>query len=121
MTLQPFPSTPQPSFPVKKNSKPNTKIVRFADGYEHRIHLGVAAHQNPKTFSFTWKNITETESDSIENFLDDRAEDNKAFTYQPHNEPSSMTFVCEQWSKDMSVPNRATIQATFRQVFEPTT
>ena len=32
-----------------------------------------------------------------------------------------MTFVCEQWSKDMSFPNRATIQATFRQVFEPTT
>jgi len=121
MTLQAFPSTPQPSFPVRKSSNPKTKTIRFADGYEHRIHFGVAAHQNPKTFSFTWKNITETESDSIESFLDDRAEDNKAFTYQPPNEPSSMVFVCEEWTKNMQFPNLATIQATFRQVFEPTT
>ena len=121
MSVPAFPTSPQPSYPVKKVSKPNTRIVKFADGYEHRIHLGIAAHQNPKVFNFVWKNITETESDTIETFLDARALDNDPFTYTPHNEASSMTFVCEQWSKDMSFPNRATIQATFRQVFEPTT
>tara|TARA_Y100000114_G_scaffold132932_1_gene131970 strand:+ start:410 stop:775 length:366 start_codon:yes stop_codon:yes gene_type:complete len=121
MTLQPFPTTPQPSYPVKKVSNPNTRIVKFADGYEHRIHLGLAAHQNPKVFNFIWKNITETESDDIETFLDARALDNDAFTYQPHGESSTMTFVCETWSKNMDLPNRATINATFRQVFEPTT
>tara|TARA_Y100000356_G_C10993310_1_gene149477 strand:- start:11 stop:376 length:366 start_codon:yes stop_codon:yes gene_type:complete len=121
MSIPAFPTSPQPSFPVKKTSNPNNRIVRFADGYEHRIHLGIAAHQNPKTFSFTWKNITETESDTIETFLDARALDNDPFTYTPPNESSSMTFVCEQWTKDMRFPNLATIQSTFRQVFEPTT
>ena len=118
MTLQPFPASPQPSFPVKKSSKPNTRTIRFADGFEQRILFGLASNQNPKTFTFVWKNITETESDDIETFLDARALDNKAFTYQPHGETSTMTFVCEAWSKDMNFPNRATINATFRQVFE---
>jgi|TARA_Y100000052_G_scaffold16306_1_gene15952 phage-related protein len=118
MTLQAFPTSPQPSFPVKKSSQPNTRTIRFADGFEQRIFFGLASNQNPKTFTFVWKNITETESDTIETFLDDRALDNKAFTYQPHGESSTMTFVCETWSKDMNFPNRATINATFRQVFE---
>ena len=118
MTLQPFPASPQPSFPVRKQSKPNTRIVKFADGFEQRILFGLASHQNPKVFNFTWKNITETESDTIETFLDARALDNDPFTYTPHNEASSMTFVCEQWTKNMQFPNLATIQATFREVFE---
>ena len=118
MTLQPFPTSPQPSFPVKKSSQPNTRTIRFADGFEQRIFFGLASNQNPKIFTFVWKNITETESDNIEDFLDLRALDNKPFTYQPHGESSTMTFVCETWSKDMDFPNRATINATFRQVFE---
>ena len=33
--------------------------------------------------------------------------------------PSSSKFVCEAWSKSIPYLNRATIQATFREVFEP--
>tara|TARA_B000000532_G_C18738966_1_gene350243 strand:- start:270 stop:635 length:366 start_codon:yes stop_codon:yes gene_type:complete len=121
MTLQTFPSTPQPSYPVRKRSSANQRTVRFADGYEHTILFGVAAHQNPKEFSLIWKNITEAEADSIESFLDDRILDNKPFIYQPPNESSSMVFRCSEWNKDMNVATLATITATFRQVFEPTT
>ena len=118
MTLQPFPTSPEPSFPVKKSSKPSVRTIRFADGFEQRILFGLASNQNPKVFNFVWKNITESDSNIIEAFLDLRAEDGKPFTYQPHNESSTMTFVCDQWSKDMNFPNRATINATFRQVFQ---
>ena len=114
-----FPTTPQPSYSVKKKSKPNIRSVRFADGFEQRIFFGLAQHQNPKIFNFNWNNITETESDALELFLDARAEDGKSFTYQPLGEAASMKFKCEEWTKTIDFPNRATISATFIQVFEP--
>ena len=54
------------SFPVRKISKPNTRTVKFGDGYEHRLLFGL--NQNPKVFNLTWKNISETDSDTIETF-----------------------------------------------------
>tara|TARA_R100001163_G_scaffold52212_1_gene39582 strand:+ start:2093 stop:2446 length:354 start_codon:yes stop_codon:yes gene_type:complete len=112
-----FPTSPEPSFPVRKVSKPNTRTVKFGDGYEHRILFGL--NQNPKIFNLKWKNISEAESDTLENFLDDRAVDGASFTYTPHNETTAMQFKCTEWSKNMEYPNRATLQATFTQVFEP--
>ena len=109
----------QPSFPVRKTSRPNTNTVKFQDGYEHRILFGLAAHQNPKTFNLVFKNLSESDSDTIETFLDARAEDGASFTYPPPNEPSAMKFKCNDWIKNMEFPNRATINATFIQVFEP--
>ena len=106
------------SFPVRKISKPKTRTVQFGDGYEHRLLFGL--NQNPKVFNLVWKNISETDSDTIETFLDARAVDSASFTYTPHGEASAMQFKCTDWSKNMEYPSRATIQATFTQVFEPT-
>lgn len=107
----------EPSFPVRKISKPNTRTVKFGDGYEHRITFSL--NQNPKVFNLTWKHITEADSDIIETFLDARAVDGASFTYTPPNEPSAMQFKCQNWSKLMERPSRATIEATFTEVFEP--
>ena len=112
-----FPSI-TPTYGQQKRSAPNTRIVRFADGYEHRILFGLAQHQNPKVFNFTWE-VSETDADTIETFLDARANDSASFDYQPPGEPSSYKFVCETWNKSIPYLNRATIQATFREVFEP--
>ena len=112
-----FPSI-TPTYGQQKRSQPNTRTVRFADGYEHRILFGLAQHQNPKVFNFTWE-VSETDADTIETFLDGRANDSASFDYQPPGEPSSYKFVCEAWSKSIPYLNRATIQATFREVFEP--
>ena len=38
----------EPSYPVKKSSAPNTRVVRFADGFEQRIVFGLPKQQNPK-------------------------------------------------------------------------
>ena len=35
-----FPSI-EPSFPVRKLSKPRTKTVKFGDSYEHRLLFGL--------------------------------------------------------------------------------
>ena len=69
-------------------------------------------------FNFTF-NVSEADSDIIEAFLDARAADNVAFNFTPPGEASSSKFVCEEWNKTIEFIDRATIQATFRQVFEP--
>ena len=112
-----FPSI-KPSYGQQKSSAPLTRTVRFADGYEHRILFGLAHHQTPKVFDFTF-DVSETDADTIETFLDARANDSDSFTFTPPGESSSSEFVCENWNKSIPYNNRATIQATFRQVFEP--
>ena len=110
----------KPTYGQRKSSAPLTRVVRFADGYEHRLLFGIASHQNPKTFNFTF-NVSETEADTIENFLDARANDSASFDFTAPGEAAAQKFVCEAWSKSIPYNNRATIQATFRQVFEPVT
>jgi phage-related protein len=110
-----FPSI-TPTYGIQKRSAPIVRKVQFGDGFEKRLSYGL--NQNPKTFNLTFE-VSETDADTIETFLDARAGDNAAFDYTPPGESSSSKFVCETWSKSIPYLNRATIQATFRQVFEP--
>ena len=112
-----FPSI-APTYGVQKRSSPNTRTVRFADGYEHRILFGLAEHQNPKIYSLTFE-VSETDADTIETFLDARANDSASFTFTPPGESSASQYVCESWNKSIPYLNRARVQATFREVFEP--
>ena len=52
-----FPSI-KPTYGQQKRSAPNTRTISFADGYEHRILFGLAEHQNPKIYNFTF-NVSE--------------------------------------------------------------
>ena len=107
-----------PRYGQQKRSAPNTRTVRFADGYEHRILFGLAQNQNPKVFNFTFE-VAQADAVKIENFLDARANDSASFDFTPPGEASSSKFVCETWNKSIPYLNRATIQVTFREVFEP--
>ena len=42
-----------------------------------------------------------------------------SFDFTPPGETVSQKFVCQSWTKSIPFNNRATIQATFREVFEP--
>ena len=110
-----FPSI-TPTYGIQKRSAPNVRKVQFGDGYESRFTMGI--NQNPKVYNLTFE-VSETDSDTIETFLDARAADFASFDFTPPGEGSSSKFVCETWSKSIPYLNRATIQATFRQVFEP--
>ena len=110
-----FPSI-TPTYGIQKRSAPNVRKVQFGDGYESRFTMGI--NQDPKVYNLTFE-VSETDSDTIETFLDARAADFASFDFTPPGEGSSSKFVCEAWSKSIPYLNRATIQATFRQVFEP--
>lgn len=110
-----FPSI-TPTYGIQKRSSPNVRKVQFGDGYESRFTMG--ANQDPKVYNLTFE-VSETDSDTIETFLDARAADFASFDFTPPGEGSSSKFVCETWSKSIPYLNRARIQATFREVFEP--
>ena len=61
--------------------------------------------------------MSETEADEIELFLDERGAV-QSFTFTPPGETSSAKFICREWSKSIPYLDRATITATFEQVFE---
>ena len=112
-----FPSFTPTYSSFRKRSNPIVRNVRFADGYEHRVLFGLAAHQSPKTFDVEF-NESEEDADVIEAFLESRENDQASFDFTPPGETSSSKFVCENWSKQIPYVNRATIQATFREVFQ---
>ena len=111
-----FPSI-TPTYGVQKRNAPGFRRVRFSDGFETRLTFGL--NQNPKIFNLTFE-VSETDADTIETFLDARAANNmESFDFTPPGESSSSKFVCEQWTKSIPYLDRATIQATFIQKFEP--
>jgi len=105
-----------PTYNAQRSNRPNIRTTRFGDGFEQRVSFGL--NQNPKEWSLTF-NVSETDADTIETFLDARASDGDSFDWSPPDETTPYKWVCYQWSKSIPYLNRATIQATFRQVFEP--
>lgn len=110
-----FPSI-TPTYGIEKSSAPVVRKIQYGDGYETRLTYGL--NQNPKSYSLTFQ-VSETDADTIETFLDARAADNASFDFTPPGEGSSSKFVCENWNKTIPYVGRATINCTFREVFEP--
>ena len=102
---------------ISKQSKPNIRTVQFGDGNEQRLTYGL--NQNLKIWKPEFSNISVTDADTIETFLDARAADNASFDWTPPGEGSSSKFICQKWSKSIGYKNRATISATFQEVAEP--
>jgi len=105
----------KPTYSATKTSKPMVRRVQFGDGYEQRLIFGL--NQNPKEWSLTF-NVTDTEADEIEAFLDARAADSDSFDWTPPGTNTSYKWVCESWTRELFEFQRSKIEVTFRQVFE---
>tara|TARA_R100001082_G_C4221132_1_gene99262 strand:+ start:160 stop:504 length:345 start_codon:yes stop_codon:yes gene_type:complete len=110
-----FPTTVKPTYGASKNSTPKIRVAEFGSGYSQRSVFGI--NQDLKSWSFTWENITATQSNEIEDFLVDRG-GAESFSYQPEGEAAAKKYICVNWSKSIPYQNRATINATFQQVAE---
>ena len=108
-------SAPNPSYGTTKTSKPNIRIAQFGSGYSQRSTFGI--NQNLKVYQLKWQNISETDADVIEDFLDARA-GVEHFNYTPAGESAVKKIICREWSKTIPFLNRATISATFEEVAE---
>ena len=109
-----FPSI-TPTYGAQKTSAPNVRIAQFGSGYSQRTTFGL--NQNPKEWNLTWE-VSEADADTIEDFLDARG-GVEAFEWTPLDSATEYKWICQQWDKSIPYLDRATINATFRQVFEP--
>ena len=111
-----FPSITE-SYGASKISAPKIRSTQFNDGYSQRIKFGI--NIDPKKWRLSWSNISETDSDTIETFLEARAADGASFDWTPPGESSAGKWICLSWTKVIPYLNRASVQATFEEVFEP--
>jgi phage-related protein len=104
-----------PSFEATESSKPRVRKFQTADGYEQRIRFGIWT--DPKEWSLTFSERTDAERNAIVAFL----ETNAGVTSFDWTNPRGYAgkYVCEEWQVTIRAYNFNTIQATFRQVFEP--
>ena len=107
-----------PTYGASQQNSPRTTTVQFGDGYQQRLLVGMAKHLNPKVWRLTWK-VSETDADTITEFLDARANDSASFDWTPLDGSFVRKWICSSWSKSIPYLNRATITATFQEVFEP--
>lgn len=108
-----FPSI-NPTYGAQKTSQPKVRQVQFGDGYVQRLTFGL--NQDPKVWNLTFE-VSETDADTIETFLEARG-GAESFNWSPPDETSSYKWICLNWSKTIPYLNRATIQATFQEVFD---
>ena len=97
-----FPSFTPTYVGFSKKSAPVKKLVRFADGYEHRVLFGLASHQSPKVYNLEF-NESEENADVIEAFLESRENDQESFTFTPPGEGISKTGQYSQSSTTITV------------------
>ena len=110
-----FPSI-NPSYQARKTTAPKVNVAQFNDGYQHRIKFGL--NTKPYVWSLTFQ-CSETDWDSIETFLEARADDGASFDWTPPGSSTQYKWICPQWTKTIPYKSRATLNMTFQQVFEP--
>lgn len=104
-----------PIYGAQESITQKTRIVRFADGYEHRIAFGLQQHQNPRVLNHTYRAEVGV-INTLENFLQERAQDKFSFTLLPNDQSK---FVCENFTVSFINPSIKELKAAFREVFEP--
>ena len=114
MHPNPFPS-PEPLYGAKEVVTPKTRVVRFADGYEHRIGFGLSEHQTPRVFNYKFRNQG-TLINTMVNFLKERGADKDSFELLANDHG---VFVCEKFTTTRVGHDIFELQAEFREVFEP--
>ena len=97
-----FPSFTPTYVGFSKKSSPIKRLVRFADGYEHRVLFGLASHQSPKVYNLEF-NESEENADVIEAFLESRENDQASFDFTPHGEGVSKTGTYSQSGTTITV------------------
>tara|TARA_R100000458_G_C8251063_1_gene227981 strand:- start:276 stop:617 length:342 start_codon:yes stop_codon:yes gene_type:complete len=110
-----FPSI-APRYGAVSTSKPKLEQIQMGDGYAQVLRFGL--NQNPKEWKLKWE-VSETDADTIETFLNARAADGETFDWVPLGSSTSYKWRCFGWNKTISYLNRASISATFTQFFEP--
>ena len=104
-----------PDFGASRKSKPNVKSIKFGDGYEQRLSIGI--QQDPKIWDLKWSTLTDSDASAIEKFFENRF-GSESFLWTPLGDTTAYRFVCREWNRTFASSNINQISAKFEQVFE---
>ena len=111
-----FPSI-TPAYGETQTIEQDNIVVKLGDGYEQRLVRGLAANKRYHVISLVF-NITQSQADTINTFLNARFDDQDAFQYTIGGESSARNFKCTRRRASIPYNNRVTMNLTFEEVFE---
>ena len=111
-----FPSI-TPAYGETQTIEQDNIVVKLGDGYEQRLVRGLAANKRYHVISLVF-NITQSQADTINTFLNARFDDQDSFQYTIGGESSARNIKYTRRSASIPYNNRVTMNLTFEEVFE---
>ena len=114
-----IPISPEKSFEVYSATKIQANAQKALQAMSNKEFDELFTKDLPPEIKKTWPEVRQMIKDGTGFYSNFRAAMLAAEGFLPEETASNFQFVCENWNKSIPYNNRATIQATFRQVFEP--
>ncbi|MAL46934.1 phage tail protein [Hyphomonas sp.] len=95
-----FPITVVPSYGITKKSQPKIRIANFGSGYSQRSTFGI--NQNLKVYQLSFNNISFSDANTIETFLDSMA-GVTSFSYPVPDSGTIITGTYSQTNANISI------------------
>ena len=108
----------KPAYGETQTIEQDMLVVQLGDGYQQRIVKGLAANKRPHKISLVF-NISQSDANTINTFLNARFDDQNNFQYTIGGESSARNFICTQRSSNIPSNGRINMSLTFQEVFEP--
>ena len=112
-----FPSI-KPAYGETQIIEQENIVVKLGDGYQQRLVEGLNANKRYLKLNLVF-NISQTDADTINTFLNARFDDQDHFQFTIGGESSARNFVCTSRSSSIPYNNRVSMNLTFEEVFEP--
>tara|TARA_B100000519_G_scaffold196901_1_gene203927 strand:+ start:1632 stop:1979 length:348 start_codon:yes stop_codon:yes gene_type:complete len=112
-----FPSI-TPTYGQTQTINQENIVVKLGDGYQQRLVQGLNENQRYLKVTLGF-NISQTDADTINTFLNARFDDQDHFQFTIAGESSARNFVCTRRSSSIPYNNRVNMNLTFEEVFEP--
>ena len=114
-----------PLYQTVEETKQNSQRIKFADGYEQRLVMGLPTNKRLISLKLTF-NVTTAVSKTINDFLNARFDDQASFdvstTFRQNVLPdltTSSNFICTQRSRTLVTNGRVLMNVVFDEVKEP--
>ena len=111
-----FPSI-TPLYSTQEIKNLDFQRIKLGDGREQRLVFGLPANKRLITLNLGF-NVSTTDADTIDTFLDARFDDQANFDFTPPHHSSALKFICTRRARTAILNNRVVMNFTFEEVAE---
>tara|TARA_Y100000401_G_scaffold51537_1_gene40370 strand:- start:2670 stop:3017 length:348 start_codon:yes stop_codon:yes gene_type:complete len=112
-----FPSI-KPLYSTQETVNQDSVVTELGDGFQKRLVFGLPANKRLISLNLTF-NISKTDADTIDTFLNARFDDQASFDFTPPHHSTALKFICTSRTRTAILSDRATMNLSFQQVAEP--